>query len=117
MFLKPGCPPCPTSFASVAAADLARQHLEWAQELESVDPWHEISGMDSWPELHEAFAILKDQRQADLTMTQWHLVSRISALGLGLVISLQLGSWDQCSVQEADSEPDGNAGAAAHRCA
>ena len=45
--LKPGCPPCPTSFTSVAAADLARQHLEWAQELESVDPWHEISGMDS----------------------------------------------------------------------
>lgn len=47
LFLKPGCPPCPTSFTSVAAADLARQHLEWAQELESVDPWHEISGMDS----------------------------------------------------------------------
>jgi len=49
--MRGGCPPCPTSFASVAAADLARQHLEWAQELESVD-----------------------QRQADLTMTQWKLI-------------------------------------------
>ena len=73
--------------------------------------------------LHKAFAILKDQRQADLTMTQWHLVSRISALGFIYFVprirscSLQLGSWDQRSVQEADSEPDGNAGAAAHRCA
>ena len=27
------------SFASVPAADLARQHFEWAQELESVVPW------------------------------------------------------------------------------
>jgi len=49
--MRGGCPPCPTSFTSVAAADLARQHLEWAQELESVD-----------------------QRQADLTMTQWKLI-------------------------------------------
>lgn len=41
----------PGSYASVAAAELARQHLEWAQELEQVD-----------------------QRQADLMMTQWKLI-------------------------------------------
>ncbi|CAE7611506.1 APUM5 [Symbiodinium sp. CCMP2592] len=40
-----------TSFTSVPAADLARQHFEWAQELESVD-----------------------QKQADLMMTQWKLI-------------------------------------------
>ncbi|CAK8988170.1 unnamed protein product [Durusdinium trenchii] len=42
---------CATSFVSVAAADLARQHLEWVQELESVD-----------------------QKQVDLMMTQWKLL-------------------------------------------
>lgn len=47
--LRAGCPG--TSFASVAAAELARQHLEWAQESEQVD-----------------------QRQADLMMTQWKLI-------------------------------------------
>jgi len=43
--------PGAASFPSVPAADLARQHFEWAQELESVD-----------------------QKQADLMMTQWKLV-------------------------------------------
>ena len=33
-----------TSFTSVPAADLARQHFEWAQELESVEPWLEYMG-------------------------------------------------------------------------
>eukprot|EP00437_Effrenium_voratum_P010264 CAMPEP_0181431700 /NCGR_PEP_ID=MMETSP1110-20121109/18387_1 /TAXON_ID=174948 /ORGANISM="Symbiodinium sp., Strain CCMP421" /LENGTH=731 /DNA_ID=CAMNT_0023555081 /DNA_START=20 /DNA_END=2211 /DNA_ORIENTATION=+ len=42
---------CASTFASVAAADFARQHLEWVQEMEMVD-----------------------QKQVDVMTTQWRLL-------------------------------------------
>ena len=80
------------TFASVPAVDLARQHLEWAQELESVAPCLQQPALLISLLLAATFADVmlvscrtvgiqrvslsvharcKDQKQADLMMTQW----------------------------------------------